>query len=169
MIKNIQDNLKELQLLLKGLTGEQYTTKLDVLNGSSIGQHIRHILEFYQCLLIAKHEKEVNYDERRRDLNLESNILFASTTIDGIISEIDEISCDFALSFVANYSINENAKPIVIHTSFYRELAYNLEHSVHHQALIKVAILEMKLTGLVRPDFGYAPSTIRHQQKICAQ
>ncbi|MBK7669499.1 MAG: hypothetical protein IPJ32_20460 [Sphingobacteriaceae bacterium] len=44
----------------------------------------------------------------------------------------------------------EDQKPTLIQSSFYRGLAYNLEHSIHHQALIKVAITEMQLTSLVK-------------------
>ena len=169
MIKNILDNLLDLRELLKGLSTEHYTKKLDLLNGSSIGQHIRHIVEFYQCLLIARHSKQVNYDARKRDWQLEADLQAAVTEIDSIMAEIKTVNNDFAISFVANFGLNETEQATQIPSSFYRELAYNLEHSIHHQALIKLAILDMQLIGLVKPNFCYAPSTIRYQQKICVQ
>lgn len=168
MTGHIINNLVEINDLLKGLTQEQYNRQLEILSNASIGQHVRHILEFYQCLFKGEQSKEVNYDSRQRDLKLESDVHFASKTIDDIINALLDIKADFAVTFVADYSTVEDQKPTLIQSSFYRELAYNLEHSIHHQALIKVAITEMQLTSLVKNTFGYAPSTIRHI-KICAQ
>lgn len=168
MTGHIINNLIEIKDLLKGLSQEQYNRKLEIITDASIGQHVRHILEFYQCLFKGEQSKEVNYDSRQRDLKLETDIYFASKTIDEIVNELLDIKNDFPVTFVADYSTFENQKSELIQSSFYRELAYNLEHSIHHQALIKVAITEMKLTSLVKNTFGYAPSTIRHI-KICAQ
>lgn len=168
MTGHIINNLVEINDLLKGLSQEQYSRKLEILSNASIGQHVRHILEFYQCLFKGEQTKEVNYDDRQRDLKLETDVYFASTTIDAIINSLLDIKKDFPVTFVADYSSIEGEKPELIQSSFYRELAYNLEHSIHHQALIKVAITEMKIAFLVKENFGYAPSTIRHI-KICAQ
>lgn len=168
MTGHIINNLVEINDLLKGLSQEQYNRQLEILSNASIGQHVRHILEFYQCLFKGEQIKEVNYDARQCDLKLESDVHFASKTIDDIINSLLDIKADFAVTFVADYSTVEDQTPTLIQSSFYRELAYNLEHSIHHQALIKVAITEMQLTSLVKNTFGYAPSTIRHI-KICAQ
>jgi hypothetical protein len=44
---------------------------------------------------------------------------------------------------------------------------YNLEHLIHHEALIKVAITSM--TEVAIPEsFGVAPSTLQYR-KECAQ
>lgn len=164
----IISNLLEINDLLKGLSQEQYNRQLEILSNTSIGQHVRHILEFYQCLFKGEESKEVNYDDRQRDLKLETDVHLASKKIDEIINALLDIKNDFPVMFVVDYSTDQDQKSTSIQSSFYRELAYNLEHSIHHQALIKVAITEMKLTSLVKSTFGYAPSTIRHL-KICAQ
>ena len=53
------------------------------------------------------------------------------------------------------------------HTNYYREVAYNLEHTIHHMALIKVGICEF--TDILVPEgFGVAASTIKYR-KECAQ
>ncbi|MBK7311918.1 MAG: DinB family protein [Sphingobacteriaceae bacterium] len=169
MTGHIIKNLVEIKDLLKGLSQEQYSRKLEIMTDASIGQHVRHILEFYQCLFKGEENKEVNYDARQRDLKLETDIHFTTKTIDNIVNALLEVKSDFPVTFIADYSTSEGQKPVQIQSSFYRELAYNLEHSVHHQALIKVAITEMQLTALVKDTFGYAPSTIRHLNKICAQ
>ncbi len=165
MKQYIINNLLGLNDLLNNLSQEQYNTKLDVLAHASIGQHVRHIVEFYQCLFKAGHTKVVNYDVRQRDLILETDIDFASETIKGLLNILSKGMQDFPVTLVADYSTSDGQAPLLIQTTFFRELAYNLEHSIHHQALIKVALTDMNLTALIADNFGYAPSTIRYQNK----
>lgn len=56
---------------------------------------------------------------------------------------------------------------ISISTNYYRELVYNLEHCIHHQALIKVALLQLNHVT-IDENFGVARSTIEYR-KQCAQ
>jgi hypothetical protein len=60
-----------------------------------------------------------------------------------------------------------DGKQISIPTNFFRELYYNLDHCIHHQALIKVAI---NLSNCIEVDenFGVAKSTIEYR-KQCVQ
>ena len=53
-------------------------------------------------------------------------------------------------------------------TSLKRELIYNIEHAVHHMAIIKIAIKESLPHIALPEDFGIAYSTIKYQ-KECAQ
>lgn len=168
MVNQIINNLKEIKSLLKGLSQEQYNSKLTILSDAFIGQHVRHILEFYQCLFSAIENKAVDYDERKRDLKLETDNQFAVAVIDEIINTLTTIESDFPINFMANYSISEEDKPQAIKSTFYRELAFNLDHSIHHQALIKVGIKDLKLDHLIDDTFGYAPSTIRYLNR-CVQ
>ncbi len=110
MTGHIINNLVEINDLLKGLSQEQYNRQLEILSNASIGQHVRHILEFYQCLFKGEQSKEVNYDARQRDLKLESDVHFASKTIDDIINSLLDIKADFAVTFVADYSTVEAAR-----------------------------------------------------------
>ncbi len=56
---------------------------------------------------------------------------------------------------------------IRIQSNYFRELLYNLEHCIHHQALIKVAILKFENIS-VDANFGVARSTIEFRKK-CVQ
>ena len=60
-----------------------------------------------------------------------------------------------------------DGEEILIESNYHRELLYNLEHCIHHQALIKVAILQLE-NILVNDNFGVARSTIEYRNQ-CAQ
>lgn len=169
MIKYAINNLSEIRELIRRLSSEQYTRQLDYLNNSSIGEHVRHILEFYVCLLESVNSGEVNYDNRKRNRCIEQETGKAIGLINTITTELAFVDKDLCLEFKACYSTGHEEKTERFQTTFFRELAYNLEHSVHHQALIKVALLEMKLLSSVGPNFGVAASTIRFKSDLCVQ
>lgn len=159
-------NLQEIKLLLSNINSNDYTKKLSLLSDATIGQHVRHILEFYLCLIEAQKSTIVNYDNRKRNLDIESNINCAINQIDWIIQHLKcESNSTFTLS--GNYGLTESAN-INIPTTYQRELAYCLEHSIHHQALIKVGLKELELEGIINNNFGVAPATIRYKNQ-CAQ
>ena len=61
----------------------------------------------------------------------------------------------------------ESMEIVTIPSNYYRELAYNLEHTIHHMALIRVGITEVSGIQL-SDDFGVASSTVKYR-KQCAQ
>ncbi len=163
MIALCRQNLLELKRLLQSLTSQQYQQKLEVLSGVSIGQHIRHILEFYICLAKGMESGTINYDARQRDLTLETNLSLADFTIDNIIKQLEDEKNSAPIKLEGNYSDAEG-QPLIMATSYQRELCYCLEHSIHHQALIKVGLKELELESLIHSDFGVAPATLRYKK-----
>ncbi|HTH31951.1 MAG TPA: hypothetical protein VL946_11450, partial [Lacibacter sp.] len=47
----IRASFEQLTAVLDQLTTEQYKTPSENLSGATIGQHTRHIIELFQCLL----------------------------------------------------------------------------------------------------------------------
>lgn len=165
MIKYCCENLSELRSLLGQLKAREYQYASDML-GASIGQHTRHVLEFYLCLIASQQHDAVNYDQRKRDYLIENSVEEACATIDVIQKQITNLKKDEPLFLEGDFS--ETGGTVVssrINTSMYRELAYCLEHTIHHQALIKVVIKELQLTHLLPDNFGIAPATVRHLNK----
>lgn len=167
MISYCKENLKQIRTLISSLKEEQYQSKSQLLSEASIGQHVRHILEFYLCLLHGVSRGLVNYDDRNRDLELEQNPRFAIDCIDKICTDIQRLNTELEIQLAGNFS-SEGKTIKRIKTSVDRELAYCLEHSIHHQALIKIGLVEQKMAHLINEGFGVAVATIRHKQE-CAQ
>ena len=150
--------LKEQQHLLQKISLENYTFPIASLDGSTVGEHTRHIIEFLEILLNSYFSDSINYDERKRNLELEENPQKAVEIISKILSEINLPNKNLILhQTIGNISLE-------ITTNFYRELLYNIEHCIHHQALIKVAFNEMKMSHLLNKNFGVAPSTIQYRE-----
>jgi uncharacterized damage-inducible protein DinB len=160
-------NLQEIRQLIAAMREEQYKYKSKLLSGATIGQHVRHILEFYLCLINGQDKGAVNYDKRERNLELETNPAFAIFIIENICSKIDSLA-DKTNVFLEG--VFPSAEEIVesITTSVNRELVYCLEHSIHHQALIKIALIEQRIDNLIHQNFGVAPGTIKYRE-TCAQ
>jgi hypothetical protein len=62
-------------------------------------------------------------------------------------------------SQVADIKPYEAGKPL---KEFQRE--YNIEHVVHHMALVKIGIHEVSPYVILPPDFGVAISTIKYHK-----
>ena len=162
-----QENLTEIKKVLLLLTDEQYSYPSNTLFGATIGQHVRHILEFYQSVFNGLDTKTVNYDNRKRNLLIETDNQYAIQVIDEINASLALDILDETLVLEGNFCADEG-KETKIKTTLFRELAYCLEHSIHHQALIKVGLLEVNCLSFIDDTFGLAPATIRFR-KVCAQ
>jgi len=155
--------INKLIYLLKQLQEDKvYDQPVLALSGSTIGQHTRHIIELFQCLLNGYESGTVNYDNRKRDRLLETNRYRAIKALEQIKENIGEkTNRDLELEIELNGTL------IKLPSNYYREVYYNLEHCIHHEALIKVALIELKINE-VPEDFGMAPSTIQYRNQ-CAQ
>ena len=160
--------LSQLQSLIDKLENAGYSKKIDVLSKSTIGKHVRHIIEFYDCLLNGISINTVDYDKRERNLLLEIDVNYASGYIDDLKHRLSLITKDKTLQLDVCFSEYTDEK-ITIQTTYYRELAYNIEHTIHHMAIIKIAVVSECRHIQIDSNFGVAYSTIKHQQKQCAQ
>lgn len=162
MFSITRSTLGELISVLRNLPDNNaYHFPVESLSGASIGQHSRHIIELYQCLLNGYDTGMVNYDARKRDLLLETNREAAVDALQYISSKLEQPDKEIAIQYELQGS------PLLIMSNYFREVYYNLEHCIHHQALIKVGLLSLQIHS-VSAQFGVAPSTIQYR-KQCAQ
>lgn len=161
IFSQLSHQLDALSNLLDLLTDEQYRYKVEHLAKASIGSHTRHIIELAQCMVDGYHKGEIDYINRNRNLVLESDRNLAQSELISLVSKI-RLS-DKQLRVVVEDSYEMDVQEVF--TTFFREVIYNTEHSVHHLALIRVALIEMKL-DVVNADFGVANSTIKYKQSI---
>lgn len=159
------DILNQLKNIIAVLGNEAYGKPLPVLSSNTVGKHVRHIIEFFDCMFQSMQTDIVNYDDRTRNLNLETNTVYTIHKIEELISLVQAINANRPIEMVFSYAPNETT---VINTLLYREMAYNIEHAIHHMAIIKIAIMQ-EFPHIELPEhFGVAYSTIQYQEQ-CAQ
>jgi len=160
----IQHVFVQLSGSLRQLSDAEYTQPSSILFNATIGQHIRHIIELFICLEQGYEEGVVNYEKRKRDYRIEAERHLAISLLKDIYARLDKPDKPMILE-AEDYT--DTMETVAIPSNYYRELAYNLEHTIHHMALVRVGINEVSSVQL--PDeFGVAYSTIKYRQQ-CAQ
>ena len=166
MLQNaIKNVFLQLTVSLDQLSAEQYAQECQSLFSASIGKHLRHIIELFQSLDNGYHDGIVNYDKRKRDVRIESDKDFALSLLNEIRDGLNKPDKDLVLE--SSYD-EDSGEILSIKTNYNREIAYNLEHTIHHMALIRIGIHEVSAIQLPE-NYGVASSTIRHRQTTCAQ
>ena|ERR1041385_3125878 len=159
---SLKYTLDELQRILSQLSNEQYGSPLRILNNASIGQHTRHIVEFFQALNNNYNLGVINYDKRQRNRLLETNRDLAQVELTEIQSNISRQDKEVLL--VGSYS-PERPEETTVRSSYHRELVYNLEHTIHHMAIIRIGVQETTKLN-VPPDFGVSSVTVQYRKSI---
>ena len=159
-----QHILNQIFDLIAQLSSSEYTAKLDLLNGNSIGKHVRHVLEFFDLMVAGCAKGRINYDKRNHAPLYETDTQAALAKIESLIKEgIEEISFGEDLILEVSYS-SSDSESIKIKSSVERELAYNIEHAIHHMAIMKIAAQTVFPKVKLAENFGVAYSTVRYQK-----
>jgi hypothetical protein len=158
ILQSINHCLLQVKNLLIQIEDKDYAMGCSQLSNASIGEHTRHIIEMFQCLTNEYKLGIVNYDKRERNKLLETNTNFATKQIDLLLSRIDKPNKELLLQESGTNEI------ICINTNYYRELVYNLDHCIHHQALIKIG-LQLNFDYKIDENFGVAFSTIEYRKR----
>ena len=164
----VADNIAILQqgIELTSCLGSLYSKATPRCLQSSIGGHFRHCVDIYNCFLSSVNSGRINYDLRARNELVESDPELAAFELQAIIDGLRRFS--FADGHAELLVVLEGSKrsrecPCWTRSSIARELQSLLSHTVHHYALIAIAL---RLQGIeLATEFGVAPSTLEHWRK----
>lgn len=126
------------------------------------GGHLRHILDFYECLLDGlSAQSHVDYDARKRDESIERSTNAAAGRIRLTIARLEALPAEDCPLLVRP----EDAAVgyALLPSSLSRELMSLSSHTIHHFALIAMTLRAHGFT--LDPRFGMAPSTLRHRER----
>jgi uncharacterized damage-inducible protein DinB len=131
--------------LLPGVTG-------------SVGEHVRHILDHVAAFISSFDQTVLTYDHRERGTAVETDsgmALGAVLRLAAVLDAMDDEQLDRPIA--VSVLLERGSRPMLMHSTRRRELAFVISHTVHHQALIAVLLT---LAGEDAPaTFGVAPST----------
>ncbi|HTF19572.1 MAG TPA: hypothetical protein VK658_15980 [Chryseolinea sp.] len=156
--------LRQLTDLLNQIRDQDFVRPAATLSDSTIGQHLRHTLEFFLCLEKGYDAGVINYDKRSRDKLVETDRLIALSAIERIKQFVERID-EKALQLEVGYDLTSDHF-VSVETTALRELVYNIEHAVHHMAIMKIGVREIASYIALSPDFGIAASTIRYKESV---
>jgi uncharacterized damage-inducible protein DinB len=151
--------LQELCSALEGISDDHYRHPIAHLQGNSIGAHTRHIIELYEELLRGYERGVVDYDQRQRDIKIQTDRMAAIQRLYQLIP--DQYPENKSIIVLAP-SMHHGEPSQPIGSTYDRELLYHIEHAIHHQALIRVAFMELGI-GTLPENFGVAPSTMSYR------
>lgn len=157
--------LSQLTDLLNQLTEQEYSTPVKSLGNATLGQHLRHTLEFFTCLEKGCEQHIVNYDKREHDRQIENDKHLALAVLNSIRDFVLRQDQNIPLSLEVGYDLKTDCY-VTVESNLMRELVYNIEHAVHHMAIIKIGIQEVAPHVVLPLDFGIAASTLRYQEAV---
>ncbi len=149
--------------LLGSLNEEQYARPLPIYNGSSLGQHFRHIFDFYQCLVNDVSRGTIDYARRERDPQIERNPAYAKAAFLKVAERIEAFEELGSLEVLADFSSDSSDGRPLLKSTVGRELMFAHDHAVHHIAIIKIGFQQAFPEIPIALEVGVAPSTIKYR------
>jgi len=140
---------------------EQYSMPLPLLSGATLGEHTRHVIEFFQCLQMGAASGEIDYGKRERNRRLETDKEYALAAFGAIQQHLPV--CEKAC--LLQNETKSDWPELAVQSGYFRELVYTIEHAIHHMAIIKIGLKSLHIDA--DHDFGVAPSTIEYRTQ-CA-
>lgn len=130
--------------------------------GGAIGGHVRHLIDFFRCLLTQGPGGRVDYDDRARAPEIEHDPQAALAAMAAVAAAFAEGALGRMPETIA---VRESLPGVEdrpwLPSSPLREAAFCVSHAVHHLALARAAA---EAAGWRAPeDFGVAASTLRYR------
>ncbi|TQV72598.1 hypothetical protein FKG94_18025 [Exilibacterium tricleocarpae] len=141
---------------LVGAVGDCYSREPEA-NASSIGCHVRHILDHFAALHGAAQTGRINYNTRSRGSDIEVDPASALARIAVLSSWVDNRGLqDRAIEIESEVSVS-HYENVCMPGSLYREVIYVINHTIHHIAYARMIAGRM---GITLDDYlGIAPAT----------
>lgn len=148
--------------LLDELTVEEYQKQLPPHFPSSIGAHIRHIVDHFIALMDGHEQGHVDYNKRHRHNDIEQLPCSAAQCLKHLVTWLNELSdewLDKPLDITTEIDVSRTHST-TCQSTLQRELVFVSSHAIHHFALIRIMC---GMQNKAIPElFGYAPATITH-------
>src|SRR5262252_8051308 len=158
----VDDVLQQGCLFLDRIGDETYARPLEGEFAASLGAHYRHVLDHFLCLAEGIRTGQVNYDQRRRNPQLENSVTCARLVTGGLIDKLGGLSSEILqrqCTVVYSVGYGESSEEAVT-SNLAREVMFCVGHAIHHYAILK--LLSTRVGVKLPYEFGVAPSTLKH-------
>ncbi|MCB9305867.1 MAG: hypothetical protein H6565_04670 [Lewinellaceae bacterium] len=155
--------IDQIHHVLVQLEPHEYRRQLPEFEGNTLGQHFRHILEFFQCLEKGIGSGVVDYASRERNLLYEDNPGVAAAAFGAFAEVLPGLDPSGIVQVKAEFGSDE--RPDYASTVG-RELLFVYDHAIHHLAMIKIGLLVHFPAVRTGKDLGVSPSTIKARKLL---
>ena len=147
--------LRQLAALIGGVGRDYGRQPRD--GASSIGRHVRHILDHFAALQAAAGSGRLDYNARNRDDIVEVDAAVALARVDALVDWLQSGElADRPLEIESEVSVSRYDN-VRIRGSLHREVIYVINHTIHHIAYAKTIAVQL---GIDLDDhLGLAPAT----------
>ena len=157
--------IRQIQQLLSQLDNAAYAQPILLFKGGTLGQHFRHILDFYNCLVEGALLGQLDYSKRARNPLMETDVNVAKESFTTLLQKVEQLNDHQTIRVKTDFSVEECGEREAVQSSVGRELMYAYDHAVHHLAIIRMGIQTAFPDVQVNNRLGVAPSTVKHQLK----
>ena len=156
-ISSLKNTLEKSLVLLENIPVSTYTDNSVGPFYSSIGGHIRHILDFYSSIFKGLNTYLIDLTDRDRNLAIETDVYFAKTEIKKVLEELESYS---RYNLEEKYELIDDLGQgkVSIPTNLYAVFVQANSHTIHHYAIISQLLFAFDIT-IADTSFGYNPTT----------
>lgn len=162
MIAAIKNNLQRGVQLLNAINESQYIDKSVAPYYSSIGIHMRHILDVFDCIFTGLESRKVDLAARKRNELVESKIDMGLDYFDEIFAKLENVRNE-NLDVLIEVKDDLGLGVITVNYTLASVLIQAHSHAIHHFASIGYIISQLGI-DLPDDDFGYNPTTPRSKE-----
>jgi uncharacterized damage-inducible protein DinB len=160
MISAITHNLERGIKLLNAINDKQYSDSSVAPYYSSIGIHMRHILDVFNCIFEGLETKKVNLAARKRNELVEIKVDFGLSYFKEIINKLNQLESE-NLDVMVQVQDDLGLGVVTANYTLASALIQAHSHAIHHFASVGYVISQLGIE-LPDADFGYNPTTPRN-------
>jgi len=156
-ISSLQNTLEKSLILLENIPESTYVDDSVGPFYSSIGGHIRHILDFYTSIFKGLNNYLIDLTDRERNTIIEVDVNFAKTEIKKVLTELESyLSYDLEEKYELIDDLGQGK--ISIPTNLYAVFTQANSHTIHHYAIVSQLLFAFDIV-IEDKTFGYNPTT----------
>jgi uncharacterized damage-inducible protein DinB len=170
LLKSVKTSLEQIIAIVDALHTLPKTRLDNLYTEQNIGKHIRHISDHFYAVKHGIISDMINYNERNRGTNIETDSISAVNQLNELIGWLDGINNQYNDESIHQevmiYSEVDCLQTLSMKfkSSLARELLYLINHTIHHAAHIG---LICQRNGIEIPlNTGMAPCTMTYLRAV---
>lgn len=157
IIAAVNTNLNQAISLLNIIENEVYTDCSIGPYYSSIGSHLRHTLDFFQCIIDGLDVNSINLINRKREeiiANNKEEAIRRMRKIQETFTNFTSINTDYIIHVTDDFGQGA----VTVSYTLESIMTFAHSHAIHHFATIGYLLHHLNITHTVK-GFGYNPTT----------